>query len=155
MPLFVIPQSSTSYNEEYGLMHQTACVLCALKNKLANLKKWYEDFQHKIPKITATSSSQLHFPYINFITIKGETFELTYNQELPSHHLVFEATAQNIASSRDIKVTIKFTKKDSRESCNLSEKIENAPKLENHFDWYMTIKDFSEACFEHNIKVQA
>ncbi|CAJ0883074.1 7111_t:CDS:10, partial [Entrophospora sp. SA101] len=152
MPLFVIPQSSTSYNEEYGLMHQTACVLCALKNKLANLKKWYEDFQHKIPKITATSSSQLHFPYINFITIKGETFELTYNQELPSHHLVFEATAQNIASSRDIKVTIKFTKKDSRESCNLSEKIENAPKLENHFDWYMTIKDFSEACFEHNIK---
>nr|CAG8463916.1 13478_t:CDS:10 [Entrophospora candida] len=115
MPLFVIPQSSTSYNEEYGLMHQTACVLHALKNKLANLKEWYEDFQHKIPKITATRSSQLHFPYINFITIKGETFELTYNQELPSHHLVFEATAQNIASSRDIKKRVALTSEKSRQ----------------------------------------
>ncbi|CAJ0922979.1 10946_t:CDS:2, partial [Entrophospora sp. SA101] len=37
-------------------------------NKLANLKEWYEDFQHKTPKINAIRSPQLHFPYINFIT---------------------------------------------------------------------------------------
>ncbi|CAJ0845270.1 1165_t:CDS:2 [Entrophospora sp. SA101] len=76
MPLFVIPQSSISYNEEYGLMHQTACVLCILKNKLANLKEWYEDFQHKTPKINAIRSPQLHFPYINFIT-KNRVWEKT------------------------------------------------------------------------------
>ena len=84
---------------------------------------------------------------LGIITIGGEIYELTYNHKLPNHHLVFEATAQSISSSKDIKVTIKFSK-------NLSEKLGSTTKLDNHFDWYMTIKDLSEACLEYNVKVQ-